>query len=320
MAEVGPTGLFNEFLKRFGTTSPQVAIVASTIVVAFGLKERIDVGVWTIVWLLTFAFSYLISDLLPRTTARALLLCAAFFACAAAAAWAVARYAPAWVDFVAADRVVLSGLAAYLVAQPTGILLYAYQQRSRSQGHPLPASLVELAEREIWGAKFFREDMRYEVEFLLSSGRVEVATKLSYKVTNRSFDRLSYPVTMKHDPVHGRVTSFRVDYKPQPTTNPGVRTQSGLDFKLPLAPGQTAVVEAELVESLAIPGWELFGTYYPTTSFALILRNKSHPILKLDVEPLAPDAVEASDSGNEYVRVLPSGVLPNQGFRVHWFV
>ncbi len=317
--EIGPTGLFDGFLKKFGTTSPQIALVSSTVIVAFGFENVLDVGVWTVTWILTFVVSFLVADLLPRTSRGALTFCLGFLALAAGVGWAVHVQAPGARALILSHPVALTAIAAYVFAQPTAVLLAAYQYAARLRGKPLPASLVAHAESEIWGVDFYREDMTYEVEFSeAGNGRVLIVTKVSYKVTNRRFEKKTYPVTMKYNAAHGRMRVFRINRKIRPVSSPDMSTGMGLRYDLALAPLQTVFVEAEMEETLPIPGWEVFGTHYPTTHFALVLRNGCGPTLRIDVENFTHDAPDLARHGDEDVFTLANGLLPFQGLRVHW--
>jgi hypothetical protein len=316
--EIGPTGIFDSFLKRFGTTSPQIAVVSSTIIVAFGFEKRIDVGVWTVVWILTFVVSYLVSDLLPKSTKKAVVFCLVFLlGFAVAAALIHALFPNTWGQAVS-DKVILSTVVAYALAQPTAVILAAYQYLARSRGMPLPARLAETAEREIWGVEFYRDDMRYEIDFMdMNDKSVTVKTALSYKITNRMFEKKKYPMTVKYYPDRGTIKIFKIDHK-SVETSPNDLNQLGLRYEIDMPPRQTRVVETELIEQLPPVGSEMFTTYYPTTKLVLIVRNNIPDKVGFEVEHFAGQTPETHRSGNEITYVISDGLLPFQGFRLHW--
>ena len=316
--EIGPTGLFDSFLKRFGTTSPQIAVISSAIIVAFGFENQIDVGVWTVVWILTFVVSYLVSDLLPRSTKNAVVFCLVFLLVFAIGAYLVRRLSPDEFDQAVANKVVLSAITAYAFAQPTAVLLAAYQYLARSRGMPLPALLAETAEREIWGAEFYRDDMRYEVDFMeINDKFVKIKTALSYKVTNRMFEKRKYPMTLQYYSGRGEVTKFNIDHN-RVQTAPNDITQLGLRYEIDIPARQTRFVDTELIEELPTVSWEMFGTFYPTTKLLLIVRNNLPDKIRVEVEHFSSHTPESNRQGNETTYVINDGLLPFQGFRLYW--
>jgi hypothetical protein len=306
-------------LREFGVQWTQITIFTGAALSSLHLTPFIDPAVWIVATATSFLIAYVfrrqVSGNLPRVAAAAG-LAAVFLLSAPLGIAAIQHYDVA--NELQAYRIPWTVYAAFAVVVPLAFVILSYRKQEALFGGTYPSSLHRAISENLLEGAFYRESQVYKLEVAgVTKNTLTLRTKLSYVVVNRTGLPQMYTGGFVSPFNRGRVLEANVDDYEIDVQDPDYLKERGFFVTRRLeAYGRlsyTFVAEEVFPSRYS----ELFTAYVPATSLEIQLINPFKEVT-FTFESLLPQKVDPLRTGEIVSCATPGGVLPYQGFRLHW--
>lgn len=314
-----PESFLGKVLREFGVQWTQVTIFIGAALSSLHLTPFIDPAVWIVATALSFVVAYVfrrqVSANFPRVAAAAIVIVGV--AIAVPFTILVHRHLDMGNEFQR-HRIPYTVYLGFAITTPLAFAILAYRKQEDTLGSRYPAELERAISSDLMTSAFFRKNQQYDIEVQsVNATGVTYNITLTYTAVNRttSASRITGGYVSPFN--RAQLTAVKIGDQSIDVQDPDYRTESGFFVTRTLGPGQELNFQFTAEETFPLTYSENFTAYLPTTSLMLRLRNPFEQ-LAFSVESLLPNKVDPVRDGDVLTCSVPGGVLPYQGFRLHW--
>jgi hypothetical protein len=314
-----PESFLGRVLQEFGLQWTQVAIFAGAAFSSLRLTPYLDPAVWMLVTGGSFALIYIfrrqISGSFPRVAVFSglllLMLIGVPLAIALSRGVQITRV-------LSSNRVPWTVYIAFSVIVPFACAMISYRKQESMFGGPYPKVIQEAIAVQLAEQNFYREDQVYALEVAaLTRTSLVLRTALSYTVVNRTKTQQKYTAAFVKTGTKTKYISATIGDLAINVKDPDYLKERGLFIDRTLPPSGRLYCAFVAEEAFPVRYSELFTAYAPATSLTIRLKNP-YTDIDFDFESLLPEKVDPTGEDDALVCRTVGGVLPFQGFRLHW--
>jgi len=327
--------MFQNVLKEFGTSVPQISVLVAIFVGTFGLPDYFNAGVWTVVATVSFVFVYAFKrHISPRFTRVAVILGVTLVLCLSLGFGFVklslirtqpdgdapdtARTGLTTKEFMKNHVYATTAYLAAVISIHLAIFIVSHKNEEALHGRVFPPAINQAIEEQLVRALFYKTRVENIVQFSeVTDDSVVLDTKLRYEVVNRSEERRDWIAGFTTYNKETEITKVVVDNE-EIYVPPQVTTLEGYSTTCSVEAGAAAKIELHARVRYGISDFELYTTYHPATDLSLLVSN---PPENIDIRF---EWLYGGRRGNPVhidndIQVrLEGGVLNHQGIKMIW--
>ncbi|WP_329132729.1 hypothetical protein OG552_13920 [Streptomyces sp. NBC_01476] len=315
-----PDGMFGKILREFGLQWTNIAVLSGVLFSTFGLEKYMNSGVWTISAVTSFCVAYFFRRQITGEFPRVAMLSglAALLLLGGPLLYYLHRGADIG-DLIAGHRNLSTTYLACSLVIPLAVAIVAYRRQEQELGGSVPVVIRQALNAAVISAAFYRENQIYMVTVAsMGDGKVTLRTALTYTVRNRRKDPQQWYGSFVSPAAETRYVRVAIDGREIDVTDPDYLSPRGLRVSRTIQGRSGLKVEFEAEEDFRASDSELFTAYAPTDSLALMVENPYADSLRFHFETLYPVKADPETDGQIVSCRIDTGLLPFQGFRLHW--
>jgi hypothetical protein len=317
--EALPEGFFARVLQEFGLQWTQVAIFSGAAFSSLRLTPYLDPAVWMLVTGAAFSLVYLFRRQVSNNFPKVTLIAAGTIAVCIGIPLAFGLSRGVEITrTLTTYRVPATVYIAMVVITPIAFMMLSYRKQETMFVGPYPKVLQDAISVNLADLKFYRENQIYSLAVTsLSRSTLVLRTTLSYTVVNRMSTPHKYTATFISPTGKVQYISATIGGQDVNVKDPDYVKERGLFIDRTIPPNGRLDCTFVAEETYPTRYSELFTAYAPATSLTVRLKNP-HAQIAFNFESLLPEKVDAVPEDGDVVCRSAGGVLPFQGFRLHW--
>lgn len=314
-----PDGFLRQVLDEFGIQWTHIAIFSGVVISSLGLESYLHVGAWMLVAMVSFTLVYLfrrqVTASFPRAAGMALVVVVGLLGAPVAI---TLRSGSSVEELASSSRVAVTIYVALVVITPLAYLIASYRKQESLSGGPYPKEIQSAISTNLVEAPIYRRDQLYDIRVTeVSADAVVLQTELSYTLVNRTKTAQGCRIGFVTPSAGGTLLKAEIGGVSLDPSDPDYKGDRGLAVDRVLPPGGELAVSLVATEHFKPRDSELFTAYAPTTALTLRLDNP-YATIDFNVESLLPRKVDVREVDGRREWAWSDGLLPFQGFRLHW--